>query len=321
MTEFENEAPKTPDKEKKVKFPSLTGFSLTSGKDGDKVKIRTWLNCRDPYPLEMKLLLTQSTLDDLVYPEVIDRARNGKLPADFQLRNAHVFMYADESRNEVLLNDEVRFLAHIITKNGKEIKPMESVKYDDIADVAGLYPSEKNDPNAAHIMLLRLSERWYYASNFVYNSEIVRTKFEQSKDFFETAKISANEKRWGPMVDTLYSATELAIQSCLLLIHRGKFSIYQDHPSTKKQFYAHSDAGNLDQKYKKHFSNLQGLRLKARYQRGVHGRKFEVVEPEVISLFNLTNDLMNYVNSLLRSKDISRNPNEAGGYVIQIGQG
>ena len=130
---------------------------MESGKSGDTVKIVTSLNCRDPYPPERRLLLIQQDLDDLVYPEVIARARNGTLPNNFVLTKAHVLMYGDESRNEVLLNDEVRFLAHILTKDGKELRPG-PVTDDNISDVAGLYPSEKNDPNAAHIMLLRIKE-------------------------------------------------------------------------------------------------------------------------------------------------------------------
>ena len=95
------------------------------------------------------------------------------------LTRAHVLMYGDESRNEVLLNDEVRFLAHIITKEGKEPK-LGPVTNDDISYVAGLYPSQKNDPNAAHIMLLRIREKWYHAFDFVYNGKIARNKLDSN---------------------------------------------------------------------------------------------------------------------------------------------
>jgi hypothetical protein len=71
------------------------------------------MNCKDDYNQEGKLLLTQSTLDDIVYPEVIQKAMNGELPCDFQLRMVHVLMYGEESKNEVLLNEHVRFLAHV----------------------------------------------------------------------------------------------------------------------------------------------------------------------------------------------------------------
>lgn len=123
------------------------------------------------------------------------------------------------------------------------------------------------------------------------------------------------------MVDNLCSATELAIQSCLLLIHYGKFSIYQGHLTTKEIFFAYTNAGNMHPKYKEHFSNLKGLRLGGRYQRGYSGKKFELEESQAASLLNLTQELMNIVDSLLRTKDMSRNPSVSEGYVISIGQG
>ncbi|MGH9982507.1 MAG: hypothetical protein ACRD8W_00950 [Nitrososphaeraceae archaeon] len=307
-------------KTKKVKFPSLMGVSLESARAGDSVGIITSLNCRNPYPPEWTPVLIQRDLDDLVYPEVIARARNGMLASNFVLTRAHVLMYGDESRNEVLLNDEVRFLAHIITTDGKEPKPG-PVTIDNISDVAGLYPSEKNDPNAAHIMLLRIKKKWYHAFDFVYNGKLARIKLEESENFFHMAKNSHNEKRWAPMVDALYSATELAIQARLLLMHFGKFSIRQSHPNTKEIFSSYTKAGNLDPKYGKHFSTLKELRSRGRYQRGSHGKKFQVKESEVPNLLSLTNDLINYAHTFLRPRNMSRNPDEAGGYVINIGQG
>lgn len=296
------------------------GVSLESGKSGDTVKIITSLNCRDPYPPERRLLLIQQDLDDLVYPEVIARARNGTLPNNFVLTKAHVLMYGDESRNEVLLNDEVRFLAHILTKDGKELRPG-PVTDDNISDVAGLYPSEKNDPNAAHIMLLRIKEKWYHAFDFVYNGKLVRNKLEESENFFHMAKNSLSEKRWAPMVDALYSATELAIQARLLLMHHGRFSVRQNHSITKDIFSSYAMAGNLDPKYERHFSSLKELRSKGRYQRGSHGKRFRVNESEIPNLLSMTNDLINHACSFLRPRDISRNPDEPGGYVISVGQG
>lgn len=301
-------------------FPSVMGVSMEYANAGDSVKIMYSLNCRDPLPPEWRLKFIQRDLDNLVYPEVVNRALNGTLADDFILRAAHILMYGNESRNEILLNDEVRFLAHVITKNGKEPKPG-PVTADNIADVAGLYPSERNDPNAAHIMLLKITGIWYYAFDFVYNGQMARIKLEESESFFAAAKTSSNEKRWAPMVDALYSATELAIQARLLLNHFGKFSIRQSHPNTKEIFSSHTKAGNLDSKYENHFSALKELRSRGRYQRGSHGKRFQVKESEVPNLLSLTKDLINFAHTFLRPRNMSRNPDEAGGYVINIGQG
>jgi hypothetical protein len=302
-----------------IKFPSMAGFSLGHANAGETIGIGVLLNCKDDYTQESKLLLTQSTLDDIVYPEVVRRAARGELPMDFKLIMAHVLMYADESKNEVLLNEEVCFVANVTLNDGKQLYPGQAVTVADIKDILGLYPSKKNNPNAAHIMLLKVNGRWYYACNLVYNIETVRKKFEHSSQFFETAKDCLSKKHWAPLVDNLYSATELAIQSLLLLTHRGGFSIHQTHDSTTQHFTSYTTTGNLDTKYTEHFSKLKELRKKGRYLIGVHGKKFSVDEAEIMKRFYLTNDLMNYVKSLLDSRGISRTP--PNGHIIALGQG
>lgn len=323
MTEI-NEETKKPDQYKKIKFPSLVGFAITGGKDGDLVTIATWINCKDPFTPEAILHFAQTTLDDLVYPEVINRARHGILPVDFKLMNAHVLMYA-ESKNEVLLNDNVRFLANIIPVDGKEPKQMQPVTHEDIRDVLGLYPARNNDQNAAHIMLLRVKEKWYFASNFVYNIGLCKEKFAQSKAFYQTAQSSANSTLWVPVVDNLYSSVELAIQASLLITHRGEFSLPQNqkHRPTMVHLSAHSNAGNIDPKYKEHLANLNNLRMHGRYQRGTPNKKFELKDSEVKNLFNLSEELINHVDSILRSAENSRNSNAAArdGYLISVGKG
>jgi hypothetical protein len=103
---------------------------------------------------------------------------------------------------------------------------------------------------------------------------------DHSIEFFETAKHCLDVKRLGPLVDNLYSATELAIQSLLLLMHQGKFSIHQDHNSTNELFTGYTTNNNLDPIYAEHFSALKELRKKGRYLKGVHNKKFSVDQSE-----------------------------------------
>jgi hypothetical protein len=320
----EDNIPEKPDRYQKIRFPSLVGFAVTGAKDDEPVAVATRINCKDPFAPEAILHVTQSTLDDLVYPEVINRARYGILPADFKLMKAHVMMYADESKNEVLINDNVRFIANILPEEGKGPASIQEVTHADIQDVLGLYPGTNNDQNAAHVMLMRVRENWYFA-NFVYNIGMCREKFAQSKAFYQTAQSSANSKLWAPVVDNLYSSVELAIQASLLLTHRGEFSLPQNqrHPSTMVQLSAYSNAGNIDPKYKEHLTNLHNLRMHGRYQWGDPNKKFELEDSEVKSLFNLTEELIDHVDLILRSAENSRNPRMAAreGYLISVGKG
>jgi hypothetical protein len=59
--------------------------------------------------------------------------------------------------------------------------------------------------------------------------------------------------------------------------------------------------------------------VKGRYLTGVNSKKFQVEESEIITRFNLTNNLMNYITLLLHSRDISKVPSE--GHIIALGKG
>jgi hypothetical protein len=157
------------------------------------------------------------------------------------------------------------------------------------------------------------------------NIGFCREKFAQSKAFYQTAQSSANSKLWAPVVDNLYSSVELAIQASLLIIHRGQFSLPQNqkHRPTMVHLSVHSNAGNIDPKYKEHLANLNNLRMHGRYQRGNPNKKFELEDSVVKDLFNLTEELINHVDLTLRSAENSRNPNAAAkeGYLISVGKG
>jgi hypothetical protein len=60
------------------------------------------------------------------------------------------------------------------------------------------------------------------------------------------------KKLWGPFADTLFSATELAVQSILLLHHDPRFSTNQNHEETNSLFSVYAENGNIDTRFSKH---------------------------------------------------------------------
>jgi hypothetical protein len=136
-----------------IKFPSITGFSLGHANAGEKIGIGVLLNCKFDYTQETKLLLTQSTLDDIVYPEVIRRVAKAELPIDFKLIMAHVRMYADESKNEVLLNEEVCFITNVSINDGKQLYPEQVPTVADIKDIPAPIKNILNMGEALSIIL------------------------------------------------------------------------------------------------------------------------------------------------------------------------
>ena len=90
-----------------------------------------------------------------------------------------------------------------------------------------------------------------------------------------TAKICLDEKLYGPFVDTLFSASELAIQSILLFQPLGPFSRRQSHDKTADLFRDYTSLGNLDIEYWNHYKRLHNLRLKGRYLNDINEAKFQ----------------------------------------------
>lgn len=80
-----------------------------------------------------------------------------------------------------------------------------------------------------------------------------KSRFELAKQFLKVARYCLEQKVWGAYVDNLHSASELAIQSILLLHHNPKFSLKQTHPDTHTLFSEHAKLGNIDIKFSDHY--------------------------------------------------------------------
>lgn len=283
----------------KSAIPSLAGFAAEDAAEEDKTaKIGFKINCKDNF--EGIPALITAILDEFVYPEVMVRVKQGILSDDFRLFKAHILMYTDESRNQILLNDEVRFVGQVQLVQ-KQRNTGDPILLGDIEEVLALYPSEQNDPNAAHLMLFRFNGKWLISCDFFYNKERNRKKLETGKDFLKAAHICMNEKISGPFVDNLFSATELAIQSLLLFQPMGKFSMRQNHPKTAELLQENTSLGNLDTKFWKHFTELRSIRLKARYLVGVHSGTFRLDLNRMQELIDVTKGLINYAEKLIGS--------------------
>ena len=125
---------------KPIKFNSIYGFSTNFALDGEKVKIAFQINCNDKVD---KSIMISIAVDDIAYPEVIRRAIDRKLSPDFRLKDIHLIMFGDESCNEILLNEEVKFIGHITKNEGKKFVKGQYLKENDIQWILGLYPSKK----------------------------------------------------------------------------------------------------------------------------------------------------------------------------------
>jgi hypothetical protein len=298
----------------KIEIPLLGGFATEDAAEGDPtVRMGFKLNCKDSFP-GVKTTLISNILDDFAYPEIMFRVKQGLLTPEFKLFNLHIVLYNDSRNNEVLLNNEVRFVGLVQLKN-KDRAYGEPILMNDIEDVLGIYPSKQNDPNAAHIMLFKFKGDWLISCDFFYNKQKNKGKLQNAISFLKAAKLCMDENLLGPFVDNLFSATELAIQGILLYRPTGNYSKRQSHDKTSELLESYTTLGNLDMKYWNHFKKLRELRLRGRYLNAVPEGNFSLDNAISKELIDNTVDLIGYVEKMMETIDFSsRLPN--GEYIV-----
>ena len=301
-------------KKKPIKFESFFGFALSGAKKGELIPIGFQFNVNDGHDEAGKMVMSQHVLDDFVYPEIFRRIKQGDIEPTFRVQKAHVLMYSDYSRNNVLLNDEVKIKALVKLAPNKVFKKGDEVKQGDIVEVLGLYPNQKNDPNAAHIMLMKFNGNWVFAIDMIFDREKVRKRFFSADSFFQSAQINLQKKLWNPLIDNLFSVTELTVQSILLLHHYGNYSLKQSHEKTFSLFKGYCDTGNVPKKFFEHYKKMYELRKKARYLQGVHGKRFTIKKSDAEKYVVTTKEMMEHTKMLLSVIDLGRKPRN-GEYV------
>jgi len=294
-------------------FKSFSGFAITeTKKKGETVIIGFQFNEDDKQSESSKLTMIQHVLDDFGYPEVIRRIKENSDRTSFPLRNIHIMMFSDETKNRIFLNDEVKIKARV--KSTRKLSPKEEVRVGDIDKILSLHPQEKVDKNAANILLMKLKTKWYFAADLIYDRDKVGKRFELSNDFFKIGSTAFDNEYWGPFIDTLYSVTELSIQSILLLMFYREYSIKQSHEKTLELFKGYCERGNTPKKFYEHYKTLYSLRKKARYLEGTQGKKFVIKKQLAQKYLKTTKELMDFTNLWIKRTDSFRKL-KAGQYI------
>ncbi|MGD1838337.1 MAG: hypothetical protein ACPKPY_09825 [Nitrososphaeraceae archaeon] len=282
------------------------------------VKVLFKINCSDQILETMLETLIPQILDEFVYPEVMKKVEKRMITSDFRLYAAHILLFSNPIKNKILLNDDVSFKIHADFVEGNQFEYGQPVYFKDIKTIFGIYPT-KCDPNAAHVMIIKLHGKWYIACDLIYDRQKVNLKFKNAQSFLAAAILCKENKLFGPYVDNLYSSTELAIQSILLLQRRPHFSSKQTHEETRDLFSLYAKNGNIDKKYSEHYSKLLELRKKGRYLIGVRKNGHIIDENKTEEVLLKTKDLISLVDTLLEHIDFNKKPDK-GGYV-GIGKG
>jgi HEPN domain-containing protein len=228
------------------------------------------------------------------------------LDPNFKLKAAHFILFGNSLKNKILLNGKVRAMVHVKFKKKSIHEEGQDILEDEIDDVLGLYPNAKVPEDAANVILFKCNGLWHVSVDLIFNRKKTRSRFENAKEFFDVVKYCLEKKIWNPLFDNLFSATELSIQSILLLHHHPTYSVKQTHDETKKLFFSHASDGNIDIKYAELYTKLTDLRPQARYLQNIRSNTLKVSDAE--NMVTLTNELMEAVRKLLEKIDLSKRP-------------
>ncbi len=208
-------------------------------------------------------LLTQ-LMTIYISPEL----RKRQHPQNFNLRAAQIIFYDDSRPCQVRINDEINGIAKVKLKSGVSKKKNEPIFENEVEGLSEINLTEYDDPNCAHVTLVRIRNTWTIAFDFRYNKGLAQKHIKTAKQFYETAEFSYQKENWAPLIDNLFSAAELAAKSMLLLMPGTGFTKKSRHRSIQFRFNKFADLGNVPEEFRVTLNKLSELRNKARYLKG-----------------------------------------------------
>lgn len=206
--------------------------------------------------------LFQQTMNIWIQPEIDKRGREKRLPDNFNLKSAQIVFSLDRGWTKVRLNEEVKAVADVkinVPKNKGE--PIYEHEVDDIKSIK----LTDEDPNSAHITLLRFKNKWIIGFDFRYNKKCIKYHIEAAKEFLESAKDNILKNRLRPFFENSFACAELSAKAILLQLPDKTILHGKDHKSRIEKIRNWADLGNVKNEYSTTLSKLNSLRSSARY--------------------------------------------------------
>lgn len=213
--------------------------------------------------------VSQATLNHAfelwINPEIERRRAAGTLPDNFVLHGAQIIMNVGES-NEVRLNAEVK--AVLSGTCNRPIENGEWVGWDDFSDIRNVMLLEDHDPNAGHVTIIRVRDRWLLAFDFNYNAANVKAHLDGADEFLAVAAHAHTKKFVRPFAENLFAAAELTAKAQLMLRPDSRVLEVKSHGYVASQINLTAHHGNADREFVKALNLLGRLRGRSRYIEG-----------------------------------------------------
>jgi hypothetical protein len=222
-------------------------------------------------------------MDIFVTPDVIRRQENGELPRPLDLRAAQIIFYPDGKKPAIRINSEVKAIGKMKLKPGIEKDYGDPVYAHELDGLEELTLTDGDDPDCGHVTILRLSDTWLMAFDFIYNKSLAKKTIETAKEFIEAAEFSFAHHNWSAFTDNLFSAAELLAKATLLATWSApEFREKTTHPAIHSRYNRFAHLGNVNPLHALTFNKLSQLRYPARYSK----EEFSLSESEGQSLLN-----------------------------------
>lgn len=234
-----------------------------------------------------------------VLPEITRRKKNGNLSDKFVLYSAQVIFYGDNRGDIVRLNKEVKLLAQVKLKDGIKKDKGDFVSlHDEIEELKNFRLVEEEEPECAHISMLKIKDHWLLTFDCRYNKGLAREHFKVAKQFYECAQYALQNKMISPFIDNLFSCVELLAKSELLLVPDEKFLKKTSHKNIQMKYNSFVDIGNAQLNFKTALNKLSGLRSSARYLKSI----FQLSEIEAQKYLSIAREMFDYLESRLEKR-------------------
>lgn len=202
-----------------------------------------------------------------VLDEIRKRQNEGTLPKPLNLHAAQIIFFPDNRKHIIRINEEVKAKAKI-----KFIKPLnysagDMVYQSNIESFENIILDEEEFVDCGHITMLRKGNEWTIAFDARYNKELAKKHIDKSEEFYKTAKNALRKGYHAAYIDTLFSATELALKSILLINPKNNKLRGQTikHSTIKSLINMEVRIKNIKHDHANLYNNLSKKRPNARY--------------------------------------------------------
>jgi uncharacterized protein (UPF0332 family) len=199
-----------------------------------------------------------------VEPEIKRRQLRNTLPDPFAVVKAQVLFFENRSP-EVRLNDEVRI--SFIARAPRALKEGEAISLSEIQQIEA---SELDlaDADAGHFTAVAFNDQWHMAFDFRRNKRKASDLVKRAGEFCNSAEHALSKQHFGPAIDTLFSACELAAKA-RLITSSAMTSDAKSHGAIHSGINRWSKLGNVDREFVEMFNRLSRDRESARYNPGI----------------------------------------------------